>query len=331
MALLYSPLAFGRDDPGWVSGVTEMEFGKLKDLALRDVWDHEAKKFTPWLFDNIERLSDAIGLPMEPEGTEVAVKQFSADIVARNPDNGSRILIENQLEGSNHTHLGQILTYLAGVQAETVIWVARDFDESHRSAIRWLNDHTVQPFAFFAVRVRVVQIAESPLVPLFEVIERPSTWDRSVRTTVETGTSERTQFRLDFWNYYANRHPTDGVSSGHKLSHFWVWIEPAELHLSAYVAQRGVGVSVRGEHGEAQDIVRDRIQRWEQDLRDALSVEIGAGTSWGSYAQSRYRTDATDRGNWPEMADWLHNKIADYRRVLESSAASSPQSDSSDR
>ena len=300
---------------------TALEFAELKDVTLRDVWGNEAQHFTPWLAANMERLSEAVGIPMESEGTEVAVEQFSADIVARNPDDGSRVLIENQLEGSDHRHLGQILTYLAGVQAQIVIWVARDFDESHRSAIRWLNDHTVEPFAFFAVRVRVVQIADSPLVPLFEVLERPSAWDRTVRTTVESDTSERTQFRLDFWTDYARRHPNDGVSAGHKLSAFWVWIESAELYLSAYVAQRGVGVWVRGRHGEASEAVRARIQRWEQGLRDALDVEIGRGTSWGSYAQSRYRIDATDRGNWPTMADWLHAKIGDYRRVLESSPA----------
>ena len=313
---------------------TALEFGELKDVTLRDVWGNEAQHFTPWLAAspcfplpgcrrpfNMERLSEAIGIPLESEGTEVAVEQFSADIVARNPADGSRVLIENQLEGSDHRHLGQILTYLAGVQAQTVIWVARDFDESHRSAIRWLNDHTEEPFAFFAVRVRVVQIADSPLVPLFEVLERPSAWDRTVRTTVATDTSKRTQFRLDFWTHYAGRHPNDGVSAGHKLSHFWVGIQSAQLYLSAYVAQRSVGVSVRGELGEASEAVLARIQKWEQDLRDKLGVEIGKGTSWGSYAQSRHRIDATDRDNWPAMADWLHAKIADYRRVLENSPA----------
>ena len=164
---------------------TALEFGELQDVTLRDVWGNEAQHFTPWLAANMERLSEAIGIPLESEGTEVAVEQFSADIVARNPADGSRVLIENQLEGSDHRHLGQILTYLAGVQAQTVIWVARDFDESHRSAIRWLNDHTEEPFAFFAVRVRVVQIADSPLVPLFEVLERPSAWDRTVRGRLE--------------------------------------------------------------------------------------------------------------------------------------------------
>ena len=299
---------------------TTLQFGELKDVALREVWGHEARDFTPWLAlaENIKRLSKEIGIPMELEGTEVAVEQFSADIVARNLADDSRVLIENQLEGSDHTHLGQILTYLAGLQAETVIWVARDFDESHRSAVRWLNDHTVEPFAFFAVRVWVVQIADSPLVPLFEILERPSTWDRSIRATVESDTSERTQFRREFWSDYAKRYPDDGVPVGHGVSSFWVWIEAAELNLSLYLAQGSVGVFVRGRRGEATETeaVRERIRPWEQSLREKLGVEIGEVNSWG-YADSSYATNTKDRGNWPDMADWLHNKMADYRRVLE--------------
>ena len=294
----------------------KLEFGELRDVTLRDVWSNEAHDFTPWLAANLQRLSREIGIPMELEGTEVAVEHFSADIVARNHADGSRVLIENQLEGSDHTHLGQILTYLAGVQAQIVIWVARDFAESHLSAIRWLNEHTIDPFAFFAVRVRVVQIADSPRVPLFEVLERPNAWDRDVRTAV-VDPSELTRFRREFWSHYAKRHPDDGVAVGYAASSFWVPIESMKLFLSMYVAQGAVGVWVRGRRGEAADSVKERILTRQQGLRDELGVEIGEPTSWGGFANSRYPIDTNDLENWPVMADWLHDKIAAYRRVLE--------------
>ena len=303
-----------------MSGETTLEFGEIRDVPLREVWGHEAQQFTPWLAANMERLSEAIGVPMEPEGTEVAVEQFSADIVARNSANGSRVLIENQLESSDHRHLGQILTYLAGVEAQTVIWIARDFDESHRSAVRWLNDHTVETFAFFAVRVRVVQIADSPRVPLFEVLERPSAWDRTLRRNVDGDKSELTRFRREFWTHYAEQYPKDGISAGYAASSFWIQIKSAELNLAPYVAQRAIGVWLRGGRDESPEAVRKRIQRWEQGLRE-LGVEIGAATSWGSFANSRYETDATNRDNWTAMADWLHRTINDYRSVLENPPA----------
>ena len=268
---------------------------------------------------------------MDLEGTEVAVEQFSADIVARNPDDGSRVLIENQLECSDHAHLGQILAYVAGVQAQTVIWVARDFAEAHRSAIRWLNDHTVDPLAFFAVRVRVVKIVDSPLVPVFEVLERPSAWDRKLRTAIEKGESELTKFRREFWSHYANQHPNDGVSVGYGASSWWVWIESAALNLSVYVKHNEVGVWVRGRSGESAEEAGERIRDWSQGLHDELGIDIGDGTSWGSYANSHYRADTRDRDNWPAMADWLHKKIADYRRVLEQPPTPSASNDAPDR
>ena len=95
--------------------------------------------------------------------------------------------IENQLERANLQHLGQVLAYLAGLEAKIVVWVATGFDESHLSAIRWLNNHTEDPFAFFAARVSVVRIGDSPLAPVFEVIERPNEWDRKVGAITRSG------------------------------------------------------------------------------------------------------------------------------------------------
>ena len=100
------------------------EFGRLEPVDLRTAWRHEALNFTPWLAENLDRLSQAVGIEMSLEDTEVQIDRFSADILARNAQDDSLVLIENQLEWSDHTHLGQILTYLAGLQAQSVIWVA---------------------------------------------------------------------------------------------------------------------------------------------------------------------------------------------------------------
>ena len=154
--------------------MSDIAFGRLEDRPLREAWAHEALAFTPWLAENIDHISEAIGLPLELTGTEVAVDAFAADILARNPQDDSVVLIENQLEQSDHTHLGQILTYLAGLSARTVVWIAPSFREPHLSAIRWLNQHTADGFSFFALRLRVVRIGESPYAPIFEVVEKPS-------------------------------------------------------------------------------------------------------------------------------------------------------------
>lgn len=118
---------------------------------MREAWPNEATDFTPWLAENLHRLSQVIGVPLELEGTEVAVEGYSADILAKYPADDSRVIIENQLEYTDHTHLGQIMTYLAGLDAKTVVWIAREFRGPHLSAVRWLNTHTTDEFAFFAV------------------------------------------------------------------------------------------------------------------------------------------------------------------------------------
>lgn len=292
-----------------------MEFGELKSVNLREAWPHEAHDFTPWLADNLGRLSDVIGIPLESEGTEVAVNQFAADILARNPADGSRVLIENQLAYTDHTHLGQILTYLAGLDAQTVIWVAQGFDEAHLSAIRWLNEHTVDPFAFFAVRVRVVRIGDDPklpVAPLFEVLERPSGWDRQVRAMAQEtggGLSPIGQFRRDFWQSYIQRHPDDGVRAGHAGGNVYHRISGVEV--SQYLAQGQVGIYLRARSGDNSEETAQLVQIYT----DALNTELGVGRVLVQ------RFNANDRDNWPEMVDWLHNRLVEYRRVIEQSGA----------
>jgi hypothetical protein len=189
--------------------MTDIRFDRLTDLYLREAWRHKALDFTPWLAQNIDHLSDAIGIPLELTGTAVAVESFGADILVRDHD-GNVVLIENQLETTDHTHLGQINTYLAGLEAQTVIWIAPQFRAPHLSAIRWLNQHTADGFSFFAVKARVVRIGDSPFAPIFEVVEKPNDWDRALtRTRAEASGSADppSDTRVAFWDHYLTRYP----------------------------------------------------------------------------------------------------------------------------
>ena len=177
---------------------------------MRQAWPHEAHYFTPWLADNLDRLGAAIGIPgLESEDTEVRVGPFRADIVARTSSE-TKVLIENQLAGADLQHLGQVLAYLAGLDAKIVIWVATGFHDSYLAAIRWLNEHTEQPYSFFAVRVRVAQIRDSKLAPVFEVLERPNEWVDDIRHREQHGggLTQLGQFRRDFWEHFAENSDT---------------------------------------------------------------------------------------------------------------------------
>ena len=292
----------------------EVSFGTLADVALREAWAHEAHSFTPWLAANLDRLSAAIGIPLELTGTETRVGTFSADILARNPGDDSVVLIENQLEGSDHTHLGQIMTYLAGLETHTMIWVAPSFRDEHLSAIRWLNEHTVDPFAFFAVRLRVVRIADSPFAPLFEVVERPNNWDRQLadqRRSVEGSRSELGQHRLDFWTHYCNRHPVYGTPDA--ASSRWAALPGTDAVVVQYLAKSAVGVFVRPPRGGSMEDLGRELEPHLEGLSSTLAAPVGGQTAFFSQA---FKINSLDHANWDRMADWLDEQTRAYQAAF---------------
>ncbi len=287
------------------------ELGKLVSSDLRKAWAHEAQDFTPWLAKNLDRLSGVIGLDLELEGCEIKVGPYRADIVANDPSDGTRVLIENQLENANLQHLGQVLAYLAGLEAKVVVWIAKEFDEQHRSAIRWLNDHTDDPFAFFAVRVRVVRIGKSPLAPVFEVLERPNGWDRRVLESTRTGELTKLgQFRRDFWNHVASKYPKE-VRRDYAASSVRHDVEEVGLAVTQYVAQREVGVFLVGKRGERNKDVVARVQPYRKALQEKLGVK--PRDKWGTTALAM---DTRDETNWDRAAEWLHEQRKKYEQVL---------------
>ena len=145
------------------------EFDRFRRVELRDIWPHEARDFTPWLAENLVFLAEALDTDLELEATEKRVGDFRADIVCLNRTDNSRVIIENQLEKSNHQHLGKVLTYAAGLDAATIIWIAEEFRPEHREVLNWLNRNTSVALRFFGVEITVYQIAESPYAPKFTV------------------------------------------------------------------------------------------------------------------------------------------------------------------
>jgi len=159
----------------------ETEVGRLEPVDLRYIWKHEALEFTPWLAQNLDRLSDALNIPLDLEAVEHSVGPFSLDILATTAD-GAKVIIENQLEPSDHRHLGQCLTYAAGVGASVVVWVLPRLLPEHRSALDWLNEHTDEAIQFFGVEVSAVRIGQSLPAPMFAVEARPNDWQKQVRS-----------------------------------------------------------------------------------------------------------------------------------------------------
>lgn len=180
-----------------------MKLGKIKKIDLRGIWKSESFDFTPWLAkeDNIALLGEAIGIDLEVESQEKNVGPFRADILARDTGTGHYVLIENQLETTDHSHLGQIMTYAAGLDAFSIIWIAKSFTEEHRAALDWLNRITDENVNFFGIEIEVIQIGDSPAAPQFKVVTKPNGWSKSVRFSANR--AELTDTKIKQQEYWA--------------------------------------------------------------------------------------------------------------------------------
>lgn len=184
-----------------------MKLAQLKQVNLREVWQHEASEFTKWLAnkENLSLLSDEIGIELSLLQTEANVGKFHVDILAEEENTGRKIVIENQLEQTNHDHLGKLITYASGFDAEIIIWIVNDVRDEHKQAIDWLNEHTDEHINFFAIRMEVWQIGDSPFAPKFQVISQPNDWAKVVKTSpTESGLSDTKIMQLEFWTDFKN-------------------------------------------------------------------------------------------------------------------------------
>lgn len=180
-----------------------MKLGRLERVDLNVAWGNEATDFTPWLSksENLALLSEALGMSLEAVGTEQSVGNYRADILCKDHFSNTNALIENQLFKTDHKHLGQILTYAAGLSCKTIIWIASSFTEEHRAALDFLNEITDEEVSFFGVELELWKIADSLSAPKFNIVSRPNVWAKSMRDSAqhEGELSQTKQIQFDYW------------------------------------------------------------------------------------------------------------------------------------
>lgn len=181
----------------------DKKLSKLNKVQLRDVWGHEAIDFTNWLAldENLDILSEEIGIEVKLIKTEANVGKFSVDILAEEEASGRKIIIENQLEDTDHDHLGKIITYASGYDAEIIIWIVKGVRDEHQNAIDWLNEHTDEKVNFFLIRIELWQIDGSNPAPKFDVIVSPNEWAKVIKTNPNNSELTETKLQqLNFWS-----------------------------------------------------------------------------------------------------------------------------------
>ena len=291
---------------------------RLKAVELHDVWPHEASDFTPWLAEeeSLELLGETLGMDLELEGQEEKVGDFHADILCRNAEDGSRVLIENQLERTDHTHLGQILTYAAGLNAHTVVWIAKKFRAEHRAALDRLNEITNENFQCFGIEVKLWRIGDSARAPQFEIVSSPNDWSRAVRASKDLSERERQNIKL--WTALLDSDSMKGIQlqlpKPGKWDSLGFSIGRGDFNMDAYLRTQkkeiGVRLYLSGKNAKAHfHLLQKEQTEVEQEFGEPLEWLENPENKHSRIFLRKENTDPRDETDWPNQHKWFAAKL----------------------
>jgi Domain of unknown function (DUF4268) len=303
------------------------ELGKLKKLDPRDYWKHEARDLTVWLSQsaNLNLLAKALGLgDLDLVGTEQYVGEFKADIVARADESDDVVIIENQLERTNHDHLGKLLTYASGLTAQYIVWISPDFREDHRRALTWLNDVTDRSISFFGIKLELLQIDDSPLAPQFTLVSQPNEWAKRVKASAEKGEFTELELRcFEFWSEFVEfcKSQKTFLSLPKPRYRYWfaIGIGKSGYHIGLTVISREqeIGCDLYIRHSRSKTAF-DALMA----VRTAIESQLGP-LEWkrleGKQACkiAQYRSGNIEvRSSWPDLFAWLKERAESFHRVF---------------
>lgn len=292
---------------------------------LRTVWPHEALDFTPWLSqdDNIALLADAVGLDITVEETESAVGDFHVDILAVETGTDRRIIIENQLEDTDHDHLGKLITYASGKSADIVIWVVKHAREEHKAAVEWLNNHTDDKIGFFLCEIKLYRIGNSEPAVKFEVLEKPNDWAKEIKKN--SSVSEIQQRRYEYWVAFQDYAFQDSEFSGEfkrrkpSTDH---WLDYSIGSSECYISVSQI--RNRDELNVALYIRNnEELYRSLKEHKDEIDMGAGIPLSWYALEGRKaskiiaVRTAAfDDQSQWNGQFSWLMDTMLKIKRAF---------------
>lgn len=302
-------------------------FGNIKQVNVRKHWNNEAQDFTPWLAreENIRLLSEAIGIELEVENTEVAVGPYSADILARDSGTSRLVVIENQLKKTDHDHLGKLITYGAVLDAYMVIWLATDFTEEHQKALEWLNDHSTDEVSFIGVQIELWQIDDSRPAIRFNVISKPTEILRQAsKAKVKEELTENRKLQLEFWQSFSQKLKATKKLPSVQTARPQYWFDVA-------LGRSGINLSNIANTWDNKIGVRVYISTRIADLalpqlmnqKDEIEKEIGDSLLWNPNPDNQdkiivlYRDAVlSKKDKWDEYLKWMIEKTLKFREAF---------------
>ena len=297
--------------------------GKLKKIDLREAWKHEALDFTQWLAkdENLALLSEEIGVDINLIETEANVGSFNVDILAED-SNGRKIVIENQLESTNHDHLGKIITYASGYNAEIIIWIVKDVRNEHKQAIDWLNEHTDEKINFFAIKLELWQIDGSPYAPKFQIISKPNEWAKIMKAPISSLTERKLKL-LDFWtalNEYLNNKNSE-INPQKPSSDHWnnisVGTSKAHISLTALAKEKKIGCEFYiPDNKELYFYLVEHKEEIEQIFGQELYWQELKGKKASRISIRRDNFNLYEDNDWEKDFAWYENNAVRLKKAI---------------
>ena len=301
-----------------------MELGKLEKIKdLRSVWKHEANDFTKWLAEeeNLNTLSEEIGINIELISTEAKTGSFSTDILAVEANTDNKIIIENQLEATNHDHLGKIITYASGHDAKTIIWIVKEAREEHRQAIDWLNEHTDEEINIFLCRIELWKIGDSAIAPKFQIVSSPNNWTKTIKRSLNNEMSSTKMLLYNYWTKLSeeiDKNYPNFNSRKPRSSNFY------DIALGSSLAHISLVINTKSEV-KCQIWIRDSKPMFDflYNSKDKIEEELGYELEWArlddyksSFIAIINNSDIRDESNWDNLIKWQLNNASKFYDVF---------------
>ena len=303
-----------------------MQIGRLQEVDVRELWKHEQYDFSKWLSkdENIEYLNDILGLTLVDIDKEVFVGPYRCDLVAKDETSGITVVIENQLEATNHDHLGKIITYASGLNASVVVWIVKEAKEEHRSAIEWLNNNTATGINFFLIEIHAYKIGDSEPAPKCEVVEKPNDFIKQSKGNSADKELNRSQSeRLIFWEQFnqvvASRGKPFNLRKATTDHWYDVAIGTSEAHIAIDLISKRNYIVVELYIHDSKEMF-DRLVQNKDDIETALGFEmVWDRLDSKKASRIKYRIpglDFDDHSNYPELMNQTIDIVIKVRDVF---------------
>lgn len=304
-----------------------MSIGRLEEVNVRELWAHEQYDFSNWLAleENIVYLNEITGLTLVDIQKEKFVGSYRCDIVAKDQSSDKLVIIENQFHKSNHDHLGKIITYASGLEAEVIIWIVEEAREEHRSAIEWLNNNTNEDIPFFLIEIAAYKIGDSLPAPNFKVVEQPNNFLMNTismsksNDDLNTSQSERLTFWQAFNDLIEEKGKPFGIRNASTSYRYTVGIGTGLAFIVISLINQNNIIEVTLLVNNDTDLF-DQLHAKKEEISNQFDFDL----DWNKFENKKHSQiisringlDFNDHSNYPELMEQVIERVIDIRNVF---------------